>query len=187
MTGITIQRPGPGIEDHAATHVTGGGDTVANAIAAGDAGLMTGADKTKLDGIETAADVTDTDNVDAAGAAMNTDPSIVRAWADVDPTALDAGNDLDGVYASFNISGVVDNGNGDHTFFLDTDFAAANYAVVTGPARVSGSARPNVILEHAGSRLAGSFRILTGFPNNPNINYTKSNLERLGVVAIGAQ
>ena len=37
---------------HAATHVTGGGDTIANVVAAGNAGLMTGADKTKLNGIE---------------------------------------------------------------------------------------------------------------------------------------
>ena len=36
---------------HAARHVTGGGDTIADVIAAGNAGLMTGADKTKLDGI----------------------------------------------------------------------------------------------------------------------------------------
>lgn len=37
------------------------------------AGLLTGADKTKLDGIEPLADVTDAINVDAAGAVMNTD------------------------------------------------------------------------------------------------------------------
>lgn len=37
---------------HAAEHVTGGGDIVANAVPAGNAGLMTGADKTKLDGCE---------------------------------------------------------------------------------------------------------------------------------------
>ena len=36
---------------HASTHVTGGSDVIANVIAAGNAGLMTGADKTKLDGI----------------------------------------------------------------------------------------------------------------------------------------
>jgi len=34
---------------HAAEHVTGGGDVVANAVAEGNAGLMTGADKNKLD------------------------------------------------------------------------------------------------------------------------------------------
>ena len=48
---------------HAGTHVTGGDDTVANAIAAGNAGLMTGADKTKIDGIEALADVTDAINI----------------------------------------------------------------------------------------------------------------------------
>lgn len=37
---------------HAATHVTGGGDVIADAVADGNAGLMTGADKSKLDGIE---------------------------------------------------------------------------------------------------------------------------------------
>jgi len=36
-------------ELHATEHVTGGDDVVANAVAAGNSGLMTGADKTKLD------------------------------------------------------------------------------------------------------------------------------------------
>ena len=36
---------------HKTSHVTGGSDVIANAIAAGAAGLMTGADKTKLDGL----------------------------------------------------------------------------------------------------------------------------------------
>lgn len=40
---------------HASAHVTGGGDVIANAVAAGNSGLMTGADKTKLDGIATGA------------------------------------------------------------------------------------------------------------------------------------
>jgi hypothetical protein len=39
------------------------------------AGVMTGADKTKLDGIETSADVTDATNVAAAGAVMESDTS----------------------------------------------------------------------------------------------------------------
>jgi hypothetical protein len=42
---------------HASTHVTGGGDTIASVVAGGNAGLMTGADKTKLDGIATGANV----------------------------------------------------------------------------------------------------------------------------------
>ena len=36
---------------HAGNHVTGGGDTIADAVAAGNSGLMSGADKTKLDGL----------------------------------------------------------------------------------------------------------------------------------------
>lgn len=36
---------------HAASHVTGGGDVIANAVPSGSAGLMTGADKAKLDGM----------------------------------------------------------------------------------------------------------------------------------------
>ena len=42
---------------HATSHVTGGTDVIANAVAAGNAGLMTGADKTKLDGIATGANL----------------------------------------------------------------------------------------------------------------------------------
>ena len=44
-------------EDHAGTHVTGGGDVIANAVAGGNAGLMSGSDKSKLDGIATGAEV----------------------------------------------------------------------------------------------------------------------------------
>lgn len=56
---------------HAASHVTGGGDVIADAIAAGNSGLMSGADKSKLDGVEALADVTDATNVAAAGALMD--------------------------------------------------------------------------------------------------------------------
>lgn len=48
---LDYYEPAAAVAAHAATHVTGGGDTVADAIAAGNAGLMSGADKTKLDGI----------------------------------------------------------------------------------------------------------------------------------------
>src|SRR6185295_6043421 len=39
------------LPNHAPTHKTGGTDVIASAVAAGNAGLMTGADKTKLDGV----------------------------------------------------------------------------------------------------------------------------------------
>jgi len=60
-------------QTHATTHVTGGADVIANVVAAGNSGLMTGADKTKLNGIETAADVTNATNVNSAGAIMHSD------------------------------------------------------------------------------------------------------------------
>lgn len=40
---------------HATTHVTGGTDVIANAVASGNAGLMSGSDKAKLDGITSGA------------------------------------------------------------------------------------------------------------------------------------
>jgi hypothetical protein len=51
-------------------HVGVGGGQHPVAIAAGAAGFMSGADKTKLDGVEALADVTDAANVAAAGAVM---------------------------------------------------------------------------------------------------------------------
>lgn len=42
---------------HAASHITGGSDIIANVVAGGAAGLLTGADKTKLDGIAAGAQV----------------------------------------------------------------------------------------------------------------------------------
>jgi hypothetical protein len=50
----------------------GGGALHSAAVAGGASGFMTGADKTKLDGVEAGADVTDAANVAAAGAVMTT-------------------------------------------------------------------------------------------------------------------
>jgi hypothetical protein len=47
--GTGAQKAAAGI--HAGTHVTGGGDTIADAVAGGNAGLMSGADKTKLNSL----------------------------------------------------------------------------------------------------------------------------------------
>lgn len=43
--------------NHATRHVTGGGDVIADAVASGNSGLMSGADKTKLDGVAAGATV----------------------------------------------------------------------------------------------------------------------------------
>ena len=48
---------------HKSAHVTGGSDVIDNAVSVGNAGLMTGADKKRLDDIETGADVTDSVNI----------------------------------------------------------------------------------------------------------------------------
>ncbi len=43
--------------DHATNHITGGSDIIPNAVASGNSGLMSGADKTKLNGIATSANL----------------------------------------------------------------------------------------------------------------------------------
>jgi len=59
--------------------IRGGGTQHSAVVAAGSSGFMTGADKTKLDGIEALADVTDTANVTAAGALMRTGGTMTGA------------------------------------------------------------------------------------------------------------
>lgn len=73
---ITALQSGKADVTHATTHVTGGTDVIANAVAGGNAGLMTGTDKTKLDGIESGADVTDAANIASSihGVAGKTTP-----------------------------------------------------------------------------------------------------------------
>ena len=68
--------------DHAGTHVTGGGDTVTDAVAAGNSGLMSGADKTKLDGIASGAEV----NVNADWSAGSGDAQILNKPTSMTPT-----------------------------------------------------------------------------------------------------
>jgi len=74
---------------HASTHITGGGDTIASAVASGAAGLLTGTDKAKLDGIEALADVTDFANVSAALASSSSSVAFnsQRLTGVADPTS----------------------------------------------------------------------------------------------------
>lgn len=53
---VTITATGTALPAaHASTHVTGGTDVIANAVASGNSGLMSGADKAKLDGLPSSA------------------------------------------------------------------------------------------------------------------------------------
>ena len=68
---------------HAGSHVTGGSDVIANVVAAGNAGLITGADKTKLDGIATGAEV----NVNADWSSGAGDSQILNKPSTFAPSA----------------------------------------------------------------------------------------------------
>ena len=81
----------PATTAHASRHVTGGGDTIADVIAAGNSGLISGADKTKLNGIEASADVTDATNIAS---------SIVGVAAKATPVDADTVSIIDSADAS---------------------------------------------------------------------------------------
>mgnify|MGYP001814462172 CR=1 FL=1 len=71
-----------------------GSDAILTVVDGSNPGLMTVADKSKLDVVEDNADVTDAINVDAAGAVMESDfdaQTILRATTDDTPTPLTVG------------------------------------------------------------------------------------------------
>lgn len=83
---------------HSLRHVTGGGDTIADVVAAGNSGLMSGSDKTKLNGIDTGA------KDDQTGAEIKT-----AYEGETDTNAYDdaAVSKLDGIEASADITDAV--------------------------------------------------------------------------------
>lgn len=68
---------------HASTHVTGGNDIIPNAIAGGNAGLFSGTDKSKLDGIASGAEV----NVNADWNSVSGDSQILNKPTSFTPSA----------------------------------------------------------------------------------------------------
>ena len=70
-----------------------GTDATIPAATTTNAGLLTGSDKTKLDGIEALADVTDATNVAAAGAVMESDTSTVNMSFVVDEDNMVSNSD----------------------------------------------------------------------------------------------
>lgn len=84
----------PGIAPgaHASTHITGGLDIIPIAVAGGNAGLLSGADKTKLNGIATGANLyvhpTTSGNIHiptggASGQVLQYSASGVAVWANI--------------------------------------------------------------------------------------------------------
>jgi len=72
---------------HASTHITGGSDVIPNAVANGASGLMSGADKAKLDGIQAGAEVnqnafTSVAVVDSSGNAKTGSPCVADSKTD---------------------------------------------------------------------------------------------------------
>lgn len=88
---------------HAPSHVTGGGDVIANAVAAGNAGLMSGADKTKLDGIAAGAEV----NVNADWNAGTGDAQVLNKPTLGDAAAKNVGTGASDVAAGNHAHGGV--------------------------------------------------------------------------------
>ena len=88
-----------------------GGSFHAAAIAAGASGFMTGADKTKLDGVEALADVTDAANVASAGAVMDGDFAANGALLRSDV----------GVYTTTPLTTVTSTGAGSAGYLLQLD------------------------------------------------------------------
>jgi hypothetical protein len=162
----TVALTGAAPTAHAASHITGGGDTIAIAVAGGAAGLMTGADKTRLDGIESGADVTDAANVLAA---------LAEPAADV--VFNEAGHDHD-----FRVEGV---GAANAFFVRGSDgnvgfgTSAATYQVTQKSSAAAESATLGAELLAAGdtwvlgANWAGSFG--AGFAHTPGSTATLEN------------
>jgi hypothetical protein len=55
--------------------------------------------------------------------------NLPKAWVNFDATAVTSSDDLTGVRDSFNISGIVDLGTGNHQVYFDQDFADASYGL----------------------------------------------------------
>ncbi len=83
---------------HASTHVTGGSDVIANVIAAGNSGLMSGSDKTKLDGIASGANVGVVPNIAITGATKTKitydAKGLILSGADATTTDITEGTNL---------------------------------------------------------------------------------------------
>ena len=84
-----------------------------------------------------------------------------KAWVVYVSANLTSDADLAGVTDSFNMTSVVDNGTGDHTFAIANDFNSVNYALVTGRQQQSSGFGGHIDIEHGTSPAAGSVIVQT--------------------------
>lgn len=151
-TALTITEDDPGDEAEFA---------IANAVAAGASGLMTGADKTKLDGVAAGADDVNNANVDAAGALMHID-----ADAKGDILVATAANTFARLAVGTN--GQVLSANSTTSTGLDWVDASAGSGDVVGPASSTDNAvatfdgATGVLLQNTALTFATG--VLTGTP-----------------------
>ncbi len=107
--------------------------------------------------------------------------SIIKGWIKFDGTAVTADNDLTGVDDSFNVSGVVDHGTGDHTVYWDKDFSGTDYCVM-GMAGSPGGGGNNFVTQDGATPVAGSTRFFCVKHDG-----TKIDSPRVYITAIGDQ
>jgi|5B_taG_2_1085324.scaffolds.fasta_scaffold01604_13 hypothetical protein len=107
----------------------------------------------------------------SGGAVTLTNQHAPKAWVVYVSANLTSNSDLTGVSDSFNMTSVVDNGTGDHTFAVNNDFSNANYALITGRQQSVSGFGGHIDIEHGTSPAAGSVIVQTrehyGVQDNP--------------------
>lgn len=96
-------------------------------------------------------------------------PGICKAWVHYNTVTTTV------ILASYNVSGLTDNGTGDTTVTIDDDFSGDNYAVAVGDSAVGKTRVTSVV--------AGSVQILTF----SDLNVTPVDVADVGVVMFGDQ
>jgi len=97
--------------------------------------------------------------------------NIIKVWAHVDGSGTAA------IVDSFNTSGFNDDGTGDYTITIDTDFEDLNYGIVAS-GQWAGNAGIDSTAAAAGTVTIASFDISTG---------NKADNDRIGVICAGDQ
>jgi hypothetical protein len=98
----------------------------------------------------------------------NLQQGLAKAWVNFDGTASGAA-----ARDSFNVSGMTDNGTGDHTITINNDFGNANYSAVGCCIAGTGSGNNGQVVSSIGSGSnapAGSIRIAVQYSSNQSKN-----------------